>query len=65
MIEVMPFLHIICQTIIEKIGADKPKEIIATVMVAYAISTILTGLVFYLLGTFKMVNIIFYYIYKL
>jgi SulP family sulfate permease len=61
MIEVMPFLHIICQTIIEKIGADKPKEIIATVMVAYAISTILTGLVFYLLGTFKMGNIMSFF----
>jgi len=66
MIEVMPFLHIICQIIIDHIGVEHPKEIIATVMVAYSISTILTGVVFYLLGRFKMVikikkNIRFFY----
>jgi len=56
MIEVMPFLHIICQRVIDNIGADKPKEIIATIMVAYVISTLLTGTVFYLLGLFKLVK---------
>ncbi|OUM60580.1 hypothetical protein PIROE2DRAFT_63055 [Piromyces sp. E2] len=61
MIEVMPFLHIICQIIIEKIGVEHPKEIIATVMVAYSISTILTGVVFYLLGTFKLGNIMSFF----
>jgi len=58
MIEVMPFLHIICEIIIEKVGADRPKEVIATVMVAYALSTILTGVVFFLLGVFKLVILI-------
>jgi len=67
MIEVMPFLHIICQRVIDNIGADKPKEIIATIMVAYVISTLLTGTVFYLLGLFKLVKhyifILNYFIY--
>jgi len=61
MIEVMPFLHIICEIIIDKVGADHPKEIIATVMIAYSISTILTGVVFYLLGTFKLGNIMSFF----
>lgn len=61
MIEVMPFLHIICEIIIEKVGADRPKEVIATVMVAYALSTILTGVVFFLLGVFKLGNIMSFF----
>jgi len=61
MIEVMPFLHIICQVIIDHVGVDHPKEIIATVMVAYSLSTILTGVVFYLLGRFKMGTIMSFF----
>ncbi|KAI9106194.1 sulfate transporter family-domain-containing protein [Phlyctochytrium arcticum] len=58
MIEVMPFLHIICRTVeAEMQGADS-SSILATVMVAYAMSTLLTGLVFLLLGIFKMGNLI-------
>ncbi|KAJ3177179.1 hypothetical protein HDU87_004671 [Geranomyces variabilis] len=54
MIEVMPFLHIICRTIHSGMHGAAPHAILATVMVAYAMSTLLTGLVFLLLGIFKL-----------
>lgn len=54
MIEVMPFLHIICTIVERDMSGQSRHAIIATVMIAYATSTILTGLVFLLLGIFKM-----------
>ncbi|KAK7036773.1 hypothetical protein VNI00_011439 [Paramarasmius palmivorus] len=54
MIEVVPFFHILAQSIAREIGEDKPAEVIATTIVAYAISSILTGLSFLLLGALKL-----------
>src|SRR5436190_10563060 len=34
----------------ERVGKDKPDEVIATVITAYAISSILTGVIFFLMG---------------
>ncbi|KAI8814169.1 sulfate transporter family-domain-containing protein [Cladochytrium replicatum] len=58
MIEVMPFLHIMCRIIEEQIGPDNSDAILPTIMVSYAMSTLLTGLTFLLLGVFKLGNII-------
>lgn len=58
MIEVMPFLHIICNIIERQMAGQDDKAILATIMVAIAMSTILTGIVFLLLGVFKLGNII-------
>ncbi|KAI8815325.1 sulfate transporter family-domain-containing protein [Cladochytrium replicatum] len=58
MIEVMPFLHIMCRIIEEQIGPDNSEAILPTIMVSYAMSTLLTGLTFLLLGIFKLGNII-------
>ncbi|KAJ3008097.1 hypothetical protein HKX48_008773 [Thoreauomyces humboldtii] len=58
MIEVMPFLHIICRTIASEMTAASSHAILATVMVAYAMSTLITGLVFLLLGVFKLGNLV-------
>ena len=59
MIEVMPFLHIMVKTIQDVMGpgAD-PKSVLATIMIAYTSSTILTGLVFLALGHFRLGNLI-------
>ncbi|KAJ3279289.1 hypothetical protein HK104_001585 [Borealophlyctis nickersoniae] len=58
MIEVMPFLHIICR-IIESQMRDAPQSaILATMMVAFAMSTILTGIVFLVLGLCRLGNVI-------
>lgn len=41
------------QKIMENVGKDKPDAVIATTIVAYALSSIMTGVVFYLMGKFK------------
>lgn len=40
-------------TITGIVGEDEPEAVIATTIVSYAISSMLTGLVFYLMGKFK------------
>ncbi|PPQ66690.1 hypothetical protein CVT26_009550 [Gymnopilus dilepis] len=54
MIEVVPFFHILANSIANQIGEDDPKAIIATTLVAYALSSILTGLTFFFLGALKL-----------
>jgi hypothetical protein len=39
-----PFFHILAATIARDIGEDYPKEIIATTIVCYALSSVLTGM---------------------
>lgn len=39
--------------IVDIVGQDKPDEVIATTIVAYASSSLMTGVVFYLMGKFK------------
>lgn len=39
--------------IVDTVGSDNPDAVIATTIVAYAISSMITGLVFYLMGRFK------------
>ncbi|KAJ6632540.1 sulfate transporter family-domain-containing protein [Mycena sp. CBHHK59/15] len=54
MIEVVPFFHILATSIARDIGLDHPQEIICTTLVAYALSAVLTGLSFFLLGFLKL-----------
>ncbi|KAG1744926.1 sulfate transporter family-domain-containing protein [Suillus paluster] len=54
MIEVVPFFHILAATIAREIGDEYPKEIIATTIAAYALSSVLTGLTFFLLGYLRL-----------
>ena len=39
-------------TIMAKVGEENPEAVIATTITAYALSSVLTGLVFFLMGTF-------------
>ncbi|KFY63524.1 hypothetical protein V497_01974 [Pseudogymnoascus sp. VKM F-4516 (FW-969)] len=50
MIEVVPFFHKMAFTILATVGEDNPKAVISTTITSYAISSILTGLVFFLMG---------------
>ncbi|KAJ2891950.1 hypothetical protein IWW38_003406, partial [Coemansia aciculifera] len=50
LIEAIPFLYAMCETIVRSVGDDQPERIVATTMVAYATSTIITGAVFFSLG---------------
>ncbi|OAQ91922.1 sulfate transporter family protein [Purpureocillium lilacinum] len=53
LIEVVPFFHNMAQKITDIVGEDDPDAVIATTIVAYATSSMMTGLVFYLMGKFK------------
>ncbi|KAG5981670.1 hypothetical protein E4U55_002706 [Claviceps digitariae] len=53
LIEVVPFFHNMAQKITDHVGESHPDAVIATTIVAYALSSIMTGLVFYLMGRFK------------
>ncbi|KAG8905675.1 hypothetical protein FRB99_008448 [Tulasnella sp. 403] len=58
MIEVVPFFHILAAGITDFIGENDPEAIISTTMVAFAFSSIITGLSFFALGHYKLGNII-------
>ncbi|KAG8935275.1 hypothetical protein FRC01_003025 [Tulasnella sp. 417] len=58
MIEVVPFFHMIANGIVEVVGEDDVETVVATTMVAFAFSSIITGITFYILGRFKLGNII-------
>ncbi|QUC18398.1 uncharacterized protein UV8b_02639 [Ustilaginoidea virens] len=53
LIEVVPFFHNMAQKITDNVGQDNADAVIATTITAYAFSSIITGLVFYLMGKFK------------
>lgn len=53
MIEVVPFFHQMAYTILNRVG-DNPKSVIATTILSFSVSSILTGLVFFLMGTCKI-----------
>ncbi|KAJ3204599.1 hypothetical protein HK099_001084, partial [Clydaea vesicula] len=58
MIEVMPFLHLICKKVEDNMYDQSDSAKMATIMVAYAVGTLLTGTVFLLLGVFKLGNVV-------
>ncbi|KAK0657214.1 sulfate transporter family-domain-containing protein [Cercophora newfieldiana] len=53
LIEVVPFFHSMAFTITDLVGEDKPDAVIATTITSYALSSMLTGTVFYLMGKFE------------
>lgn len=61
MIEVVPFFHQMALSIMSDIGEDKPEAVIATTIVAFAVSSIVTGIVFYLLGHYRLGSLIGYF----
>lgn len=54
MIEVVPFFHKMTYMIMNHMGDSDPDALRATVIVSYAMSSILTGVVFFLLGSAKL-----------
>ncbi|KAI9368571.1 sulfate transporter family-domain-containing protein [Aspergillus egyptiacus] len=54
MIEVVPFFHQMAFTILNRVGEDNPKSVLATTILSFSVSSILTGLVFFLMGTCKI-----------
>ncbi|KAK9771345.1 putative Sulfate transporter family protein [Seiridium cardinale] len=58
LIEVVPFFHSMAATITSIVGEDNPDAVIATTITSYALSSMLTGLVFWLMGKFRLGYII-------
>ncbi|KAI0821728.1 sulfate transporter family-domain-containing protein [Trametes gibbosa] len=58
MIEVVPFFHLIANQIADEMGESNPHAVIATTMVAFAFSSVLTGITFFLLGALKLGSLI-------
>ncbi|KAI9247323.1 sulfate transporter family-domain-containing protein [Sporodiniella umbellata] len=58
MIEVVPFLHIMVEKIIAVTGTEDSKVVIASTMVAFALSSMMTGLAFFLLGALRLGSLI-------
>lgn len=58
MIEVVPFFHQMAFTILQRVGEDNPKSVLATIVLAFSVSSVLTGLVFFLMGTCRLGSLI-------
>jgi SulP family sulfate permease len=58
MIEVVPFFHKMAFTILQKVGDQNPKSVLATTILSFAISSVLTGVVFFLMGACKLGSLI-------
>ncbi|KAI9738634.1 MAG: hypothetical protein M1834_008139 [Cirrosporium novae-zelandiae] len=58
MIEVVPFFHKMAFIILGTVGEDHPESVLATTVLSYALSSVLTGLVFFLMGYFKLGTLI-------
>lgn len=61
MIEVVPFFHNMAYSIMDRMKDEPPEAVIATTIVAYCMSSILTGLIFLALGGFKLGNLVSFF----
>lgn len=53
-IEVVPFFHKMAFTILVRVGEENPHAVLATTVLSYSLSSVLTGAVFYLMGKCKL-----------
>ena len=58
MIEVVPFFHKMAFIILNRVGEDDPKSVLATTILAYSLSSIMTGAVFFIMGQCKLGTLI-------
>ena len=61
MIEVVPFFHKMAYTILGEVSAENPKSVMATVIASYALSSILTGIIFLLLGALRLGDLVSFF----
>ncbi|KAF2862764.1 hypothetical protein K470DRAFT_242747 [Piedraia hortae CBS 480.64] len=54
MIEVVPFFHKMTYLIMARMGTDRPDALRATTIASYAMSSIMTGLIFLILGSARL-----------
>lgn len=53
LIEVVPFFHNMASTITSIVGQDKPDAVISTTIFCFCLSSLITGAVFFAMGTLK------------
>ncbi|KAI5288995.1 hypothetical protein KEM54_004582 [Ascosphaera aggregata] len=58
MIEVVPFFHKMAYMILERVGSENREAVFATTILSFAISSILTGIVFFIMGAFGLGTLI-------
>lgn len=58
MIEVVPFFHAMATQILNRVGDDDPRAVYATTILAFSLSAILTGLVFFSMGACRLGSLI-------
>lgn len=58
LIEVVPFFHSMAAKITSIVGEDNPDAVIATTIVSFCLSSILTGAVFFIMGQLKFGNLV-------
>ncbi|MCJ1475596.1 hypothetical protein MMC13_004259 [Lambiella insularis] len=58
MIEVVPFFHKMAFTILAQVGEENANSVLATTILSYSLSSILTGVIFYLMGRCKLGSLI-------
>jgi len=58
MIEVVPFFHKMAFQILNRVGEDNPKSVLATTVLSFSISSVLTGAVFFLMGACRLGSLI-------
>lgn len=61
MIEVVPFFHNMAYSIMAKMEGKSEEAIMATVIVSYCLSSVVTGLIFLGLGGFKLGNLVSFF----
>lgn len=61
MIEVVPFFHKMAYSITNQMEGEPPEAIIATTIVSYCLSSILTGVIFLALGAFRLGNLVSFF----
>ena len=57
-IEIVPFFHKMAFTILNRVGHENPKAVLATTILAYSLSSVLTGVVFFVMGQCKIGTLI-------
>jgi sulfate permease, SulP family len=58
MIEVVPFMHKMAFTVLRRVGEDNSRSVLATTILAYAMSSVLTGIVFFVMGACRIGSLI-------
>jgi SulP family sulfate permease len=61
MIEVVPFFHKMAYSIMDRMEGQPAEAVIATTIVSYCLSSILTGLIFLALGAFKLGSLVSFF----